>query len=85
MSSCRVVRVSSQAITLTERGQLWAWGRNEDGQLGTRASASAGVAHHIIADAASQSMVPERVSGLMLIALATAGPILLGGILGILL
>ena len=27
----------------------------------------------------------ERVSGLMLIALATAGPILLGGILGILL
>ena len=54
--TCRGAHV----LALTERGQLWAWGRNDDGQLGTRATAGneRGIAH-------THSATPERVRGLM--------------------
>lgn len=52
--TCRGAHV----LALTERGQLWAWGRNEDGQLGTRAGNERPRELTFCA-------TPERVRGLM--------------------
>ena len=48
----------AHVLALTERGQLWAWGRNEDGQLGTRSGAER-------PRELTHSSTPERVRGLM--------------------
>ncbi len=48
----------AHVLALTARGQLWAWGRNEDGQLGyTKAASGKPREHH--------NATPERVPGLM--------------------
>ena len=51
---CRGVHV----LALTARGQLWAWGRDEDGQLGSTKTASGKPREH-------HHSIPERVSDLM--------------------
>jgi alpha-tubulin suppressor-like RCC1 family protein len=45
-------------LALTARGQLWAWGRDEDGQLGSTKTASGKPSEH-------HHSIPERVSDLM--------------------
>ena len=52
--TCRGAHV----LALTERGQLWAWGRNEDGQLGTRSGSER-------PRELTHGETPERVRGLM--------------------
>ena len=52
--TCRGAHV----LALTEKGQLWAWGRNEDGQLGTRRTVQAPREH-------THHATPERVAALM--------------------
>ena len=41
---------------MTPKGQLWAWGRNEDGQLGAQLNPDGSL---------SKSTAPQRVAGLM--------------------
>jgi AGZA family xanthine/uracil permease-like MFS transporter len=52
----------AHVLALTERGQTWAWGRNEDGQLGTSTRKGAAAA---APEVLTQSAVPTRVAGLM--------------------
>ena len=55
----------AHVLALTERGQLWAWGRNDDGQLGTRTNETGAGGKQQRAVGHTESMVPERVTGLM--------------------
>ncbi|KOO28176.1 membrane protein, partial [Chrysochromulina tobinii] len=48
----------AHVLALTARGQLWAWGRDEDGQLGSTKTASGKPREH-------HHSIPERVSDLM--------------------